>query len=66
MFSLLQDMYATANGAPVKDSSQDVTLVSATESNGETQVTFKRKLNSCDKEKDNIISVSLLSSYKIS
>ena len=66
MFSLLQDMYATANGAPVKDASQDVTLVSATESNGETQVTFKRKLNSCDKEKDNIISVSLLSSYKIS
>ena len=51
-------MYATANGAPAKDMSQDVKLLSATESNGVTIVRFKRKLNTCDKEKDNVITVS--------
>ena len=51
-------MYATSNGAPVKDVSQDVTLISSTESNGITTISFKRKLNTCDKEKDYVITVS--------
>ena len=57
---VLQDMYATANQAPVKDESQDVTFISATETNGATKVTFKRKINTCDKDKDNILEVSFI------
>ena len=53
-------MYATANQAPVKDESQDVTFISATETNGATKVTFKRKINTCDKDKDNILEVSFI------
>ena len=54
---LLQDMYADANGAPVKDVSQDVKLLSAVEADGVTTVQFKRMIDTCDEEKDNIIMV---------
>lgn len=41
-------MMAEGNSLPSQDTSEDVTLVSAKESNGKTMVTFKRKLNTCD------------------
>ena len=51
-------MYATANGAPVQDISQDVKLLSATELNGITTVSIRRKLNTCDSKQDNVITVT--------
>ncbi|KAF6023519.1 moxd1 [Bugula neritina] len=48
--SHLMDMHATGNQLPLVDSSQDVSLVSASEVNGVTSVTFKRKINTCDDE----------------
>ena len=53
-------MYATTNGAPVKDLSQDVTLLSSLESNGITKINFRRKLNTCDNDNDNEIKVRTL------
>lgn len=55
-------MYAKANGAPVTDAVQDVTLVSASETGGVTTVTFKRKINTCDTDDDNVIMVGRTSS----
>ena len=55
-------MYATAKSAPIKDQSQDAELLSATESNGITTVKFRRKLNTCDKEKDRVITVGAVTS----
>jgi len=54
---MFQDMHATGNQLPLVDSSQDVSLVSASEVNGVTSVTFKRKINTCDDE-DAVIMVS--------
>ncbi|KAF6023516.1 hypothetical protein EB796_018164 [Bugula neritina] len=48
--SHIVDMHATGNQLPLVDSSQDVSLVSASEVNGVTSVTFKRKINTCDDE----------------
>ena len=50
-------MHATANGAPTKDTLQDVELLSATEFNGITTIKFRRKLDTCDEEQDRIITV---------
>ena len=50
-------MHATTNGAPTKDKSQDVELLSATELDGTTTIKFRRKLNTCDKEQDRLITV---------
>ncbi|KAK3754502.1 hypothetical protein QZH41_007026 [Actinostola sp. cb2023] len=47
----LKDYYSTATTKPIKDSQQDYTLISATQTNGKTVVVFKRKLKTGD-EKD--------------
>ena len=57
LFLLFKDTYASANGAPVVDDSNNVELVAAAETGGVTTVTFKRKLNTCDKDQDNKIMV---------
>jgi len=54
---MLQDMHGTGNWLPLVDSSQDVSLVSASGVNGVTSFTFKRKINTCDDE-DAVIMVS--------
>ena len=51
-------MHATQNGRPFKDDSQNVELLSATESDGTTTIKFQRKLDTCDNEQDNIIMVN--------
>jgi len=38
------------------DASQDVTLISGSEANGQTKISFKRKHNTCD-DKDMVIGV---------
>ncbi|KAF6023515.1 moxd1 [Bugula neritina] len=48
--SHLVDMHGTGNWLPLVDSSQDVSLVSASGVNGVTSFTFKRKINTCDDE----------------
>ncbi|XP_067947435.1 DBH-like monooxygenase protein 1 homolog [Watersipora subatra] len=56
--SYLLDMSATSNSLPIKDTSQDVRLISALEANGITRVQFQRKLDTCDDNEDNIITSS--------
>ncbi|XP_067939715.1 DBH-like monooxygenase protein 2 homolog [Watersipora subatra] len=66
--SHLLDMYAASNTLPTEDTSQDVTLISASEANGVTRVQFRRKLDTCDKAGDNIITTSttrLLYAYQL-
>ena len=45
-----QDYHGIGNIAPVKDESQDYTLVGGKESNGKTVLKFKRKILACDSQ----------------
>lgn len=50
-------MKASSNGLPMMDKSQDVTMLSSSETNGITKISFKRKINTCDDEEDIMIMV---------
>ena len=56
----MQDRHAKRNGYPSVDKSQDVHLISGSESDGITTIKFTRKHNTCDDE-DMVIGVSVLS-----
>ena len=49
-FVTLQDYHGIGNIAPVKDKSQDYTLVGGQESSGKTVLKFKRKILACDSQ----------------
>lgn len=51
-------MHALANYLPKEDASQDYTLISSNQNNGISSFSFKRKIDTCDKESDNVILVS--------
>ena len=50
-----KDMYGTSNSAPSEDSSNDVELISGSETDRRTSVTFKRKINTCDADHDRVL-----------
>ncbi|XP_041755299.1 DBH-like monooxygenase protein 2 homolog [Coregonus clupeaformis] len=45
-----KDYHATSNGFPLVDEKQDYTLLSLTEADGQTTMTFWRAIQSCDKD----------------
>ncbi|XP_068610070.1 DBH-like monooxygenase protein 2 homolog [Brachionichthys hirsutus] len=45
-----KDYHATGNAMPLEDTQQSYTLLSAAESNGQTTLTFRRSINSCDNQ----------------
>uniref|UniRef100_A0A674DDF7 Monooxygenase, DBH-like 1, like n=1 Tax=Salmo trutta TaxID=8032 RepID=A0A674DDF7_SALTR len=47
---LLQDYHATGNSFPLVDEKQSYTLLSLTEADGQTTMTFWRSIQSCDQE----------------
>lgn len=51
-------MHADKNSLPLVDTTNDLALLSASESNGITTITYKRKIATCDDE-DNTITVGL-------
>lgn len=59
-FVIAQDYHASGNGRPQLDESQDWTLISASESDGHTQLQFSRKLNTCDEDDDVAITVNCI------
>ena len=54
-----KDMYAEYNSLPHIDGSNDIKLLSGSESAGKTTITFSRKLVTCD-AKDRDIKVSAI------
>lgn len=52
-----QDYHATRNSMPLVDQQQSYTLLSLNESDGQTNITFQRAIQSCD-EQDFHITVS--------
>lgn len=48
-------MYSLRDGAPMIDDQSDITLISGSEVDGQTSVTFKRRLNTCDQDHDYVI-----------
>ena len=51
-------MHAEKNGPPLIDASNDLELISSSEADGVTSITFQRKIATCDND-DNIITVSV-------
>ena len=49
-------MSASANGLPSADANNDLELISSSEADGITTISFKRKIATCDKD-DNSITV---------
>jgi len=56
--AFLEDMHATANGLPSTDGSNDLELISSSEADGITTISFKRKIVTCDDGEDNDIKSS--------
>lgn len=49
-FFLHQDYYATGNSMPLLDTHQSYTLLSLSESEGQTVMTFQRSIQTCDNQ----------------
>lgn len=51
----IEDRYGTGNTLPPLDDSQDVQLISSSQTAGETTVTFTRLINTCDQQDNRIV-----------
>ncbi|XP_031668913.1 DBH-like monooxygenase protein 2 homolog [Oncorhynchus kisutch] len=58
------DYHATGNSFPLVDKKQSYTLLSLTEADGQTTMTFRRPIQSCDEEDFHITVISMLSNQQ--